>query len=290
MIQKQFPTEGYKRSQIALLLVNCMLLFSTISLNGISVVAIRKSSQLRSKVCYYVILLQSIVDLGVGVVTVPIFIYVLLTPFLHSANCILLLVALRTSYLPCGLSVVTLTAMTVERYFGVLHPYSYQTKVTKKRILICVCGGSLASISAVAFSFYDPKIFRIMATVSAVVFLLFTGFVYTKIYLVIRKLTRTKGAPVCESEGHQNASNKQIIRESRYASHCFLIVVCFFLFLLPFTLTTVFFTVNSIDYIVYLQWSVTSVILNSSINSVMFFWTKPLLRNEALKNLKSLCS
>ena len=51
----------YERYRIALLLVNCMLLLSTISLNGISIITIRKSSQLKSKVCYFVILLQSIV-------------------------------------------------------------------------------------------------------------------------------------------------------------------------------------------------------------------------------------
>jgi hypothetical protein len=31
------------------------------------------------------------------------------------------------------------------------------------------------------------------------------------------------------------------------------------------------------------------LMLNSSVNSIIFFWTRPLLRNEAGKALKSLC-
>jgi hypothetical protein len=38
---------------------------------------------------------------------------------------------------------------------------------------------------------------------------------------------------------------------------------------------------------VYQNWSITSMILNSSANSVVFFWTKTLLRKEASKTLKS---
>jgi hypothetical protein len=60
--------------------------------------------------------------------------------------------------------------------------------------------------------------------------------------------------------------------------------------LLPFAVTWAFFTVATVDFTVYRNWSITSVILNSSINSVIFFWTKTLLRKEAFKILKSLRS
>ena len=70
----QFPKK-YERNQIATLVVNFVLLFSTISLNGISIITITKSSQLRNKVCYFVILLQSIVDLSVGVFSCPVLLF-----------------------------------------------------------------------------------------------------------------------------------------------------------------------------------------------------------------------
>ena len=68
-----WPIRGkkYERNKIAVLVINFMLLFLTISLNGLSVKAIKKSSRLRSKLCYFVILLQSVVDLGVGFPSIP---------------------------------------------------------------------------------------------------------------------------------------------------------------------------------------------------------------------------
>ena len=71
VIMSDFPEDKYEGFQIALLVVNCILFFSTISLNGISIITIRRSCQLRSKVCYFVILLQSVVDLIVGAAGIP---------------------------------------------------------------------------------------------------------------------------------------------------------------------------------------------------------------------------
>ena len=284
----QFPGAKYERNRIAVLLINCMLLFSTISLNGLSVITIRKSSQLRNKVCYFVILLQSVVDLGVGVVSIPLFICYLIFPFLHTANCILITLALRTSYVLPGLSIVTLSAMAIERYIGVLHPFAYRTKVTSKRILIYVCGNGLAFIAVLAYSFRDPNFLAIYARLLISIFFILIGFVYTRIYLVIRKLIRSEKRPTCESSGSQ--VKRQIIRESRRARSCFLVVICFVVFLLPIVITRFVFTVGSVEYTVYFNWSLTMIILNSSINSLIFFWTKKLLRKEARETVNTLCS
>ena len=206
------PISGrkYESYRIAMLVINCILLFSTISLNGISVITIRKSSQLRSKICYFVILLQCVVDLCVGVLGIPIFIYYLLFPFLDIANCTFFVLAFRNAHLTCLLSMTTLSAMTMERYIGVLHPYYYETKVTKKRILIYVCGSGLVLVSALACSFLDRKIITIGGRALIFVCLLLTGLAYTRIYLVIRKLIRSQKRPTSESHGNQNNIKKKI--------------------------------------------------------------------------------
>ena len=148
-------------------------------------ITIRKSSQLRSKICYFIILLQSIIDLSVGVLTIPLFIYYLIVPFLNTANCTLVIFAVRTLFLPMSLSISTLSAMTLERYIGVLHPFQYKTKVTKKRILIYVCGLGLSFISAISYSFRSPAIVAIYTRGWICVLFALTAFVYTRIYLVI---------------------------------------------------------------------------------------------------------
>ena len=290
MIISELPKDKYEGFQIALLVLNCILFFSTISLNGISIITIRRSSQLRNKVCYFVILLQSVVDLIVGSLGIPLFIYYIISPLVKTVDCMLIIFSLRIILACCALSLIVLSAMTLERYIGVLYPFYYQNNVTKKRILIFVCGASIGLGLVVAYSFRDRRIFRFILTVSMIVFLLFSAFAYLRIYLVIQKLIRSVRRPWCEADGNTN-STKQAFRESRRARSCFLVVICFVLCLVPSLLPSLLapslFSVESLDHIVYLNWSLTAVILNSSINSVIFFWMKTLLRKEALITLKS---
>ena len=283
VIINHFPDDKYERHQIAVIVVCSILTLTTISLNGISIITIRKSTQLRSKVCYFPILLQSIVDLGVGVVGIPLFIYYLLPPFLPTINCIPLNLALRIALFTCGLSIITLSAMTMERYIGVLHPYYYEANVTKKRILIYVCSSGL--LQSLAFPYLT--VIRIAFTAMIFVFWIFVAFAYTRIYLVIRKLIRSERRPACEPDGSGNATNRQAIRESKHAKSCFLVVLTFVLQLIPPLLAPVLYTHGTIDFLVYVNWAFALKFLNSSLNSIIFFWTKALLRSEAIKILKS---
>ena len=209
----KFADQSIGRQQVAILVINCLLLFLTISLNGISVITIGKSSQLRCKVCYFVILLQSIVDLGVGVLSTPLFIYYLLSPFLKNTNCHFLVLVLQIGHLPPVWPVVPLSAITFERYVGVLHPYDYKIKVTKKRILtyVCASGGVLSSVVLYFLSDFT----QIQNLLSGILLAscIFTGYVYTRIYFVIRKLIRSERRPAWENDGNQSLK-KRVTRES----------------------------------------------------------------------------
>lgn len=196
-------------------------------------------------------------------------------------------VAFRLSSLPCWLSIVTLSALTMERYMGVVHPYQYNVQVTKRRILLYMFASAVFVILVVAFSFLHRQVMSIVGSASILAFFCLTGFVYVRIYLVIRRLVNSETKPACESNGRPG--RRRILRESRHARSCCLVVVCFTLFLLPFTFLNVFFTIGSFEYMLHLNWSLTSMILNSSVNSLIFFWAKTLLRKEAFKILKSLC-
>ena len=286
--QQQFPNKDHERNHIVMIVFNSILLFSTISLNGMSVITIRKSSQLRGKVCYFVILLQSAVDMGVGFISIPFFVYGLITPILNTVNCIPMILASRVAYLPLGLSIATLSGMAIERYIGVLHPFYYQAKVTKKRVLAYVCGHGLVLFSLLALSVRDKTPMKFYVKGSIVVVFAFTGFAYTRIFLVTQKLIRSQKRPA----GDGNQVKRRIMRESRRARSCFLVILCFFLFVVPFALSPVLNAKfkGTYDSRVYFKWALTSIILNSNLNSVIFFWTKTLLRKEAVKILHSLFS
>ena len=288
-VLSQFPKEEYKRNRIAVLVVNCILFFLTISLNGISIITIRRSSQLRGKVCSFVIQLQSVFDLGVGVFGIPFFLFYLLFPFLRTSNCTLIILARRFTRLTCGLSMATMSGMTLERYIGVLHPYYYEAKITKKKILIYTSTFGLCILPVPAYSFRDVRIANNFTRVLTISFFVLTVLAYVKIYHVIRKLIWSEKRPTCESHKKRSIWKRQI-RERRKATSCFLVVACFAFFLLPSLLSPAAFRPGTVDFVVYQNWSITLLILNSSVNSLIFFWTKTLLRKEASKIIKSFFS
>ena len=266
----KFPDQSIGRQQVAILVINCLLLFLTISLNGISVITIGKSSQLRCKVCYFVILLQSIVDLGVGVLSTPLFIYYLLSPFFEKYELPFFSSSSSNWALASCLVSNSTVSITFERYVGVLHPYDYKIKVTKKRILtyVCASGGVLSSV-VLYFLSHFTQIQNLLSGILLVSFI-FTGYVYTRIYFVIRKLIRSERMPGWKNDGNQSLK-KRVTREIRHAKSCFLTVVCFVVVLLLYSLSNVIFTVGTSDHILYKDWSVALVLSNSSINSVTFF-------------------
>ena len=76
---------------------------------------------------------------------------------------------------------------------------------------------------------------------------------------------------------------------SRLAKSCYLSVVCFLVCFLGGIAMSLPFNLSRFSWQVFRSWTATLIILNSSINSLIFFWNSSLLRNEAKKVPKNLC-
>ena len=277
------------KNRILLIAFNVLLMFCTISLNLLSVVTIRKSSQLKNKLCYFVILVQASVDFGVGVLSITSLNAFLAIPLLGIRNCVCIGLLFLLEALPLSLSTVTLSAMTAERYIGVLHPYSYQTSVTKRRISIYVAVvNSLCLFDSVGLLFTTQATFGHFVTLSGAICFLFMVYAYTRIFFVVKKLDRSARRP--NDGGKQDQSRRRrLLREIKHAKSCFFVVICYGICSLPIVLTTILARQGRIERGVYVFWFFTLFMLNSSVNSMLFFWTKTLLRTEAWNTLKSLC-
>lgn len=274
-----------------LIAFNGVLIFSTIFLNLLSVMTIRKSSQLKNKLCYFVILLQSVVDLCVGLFSIPLFIIFVATPFLGIKNCLTIVVLTNSILLLPGSSAVTLTAMTIERYVGVLHPYSYKTLLTKSRILLFVCSMLFTSIILLIASIRFMSVLLYTTTFSISLLLIFSVYAYTRIYLAIRKLDdreRRPGDIMMQKQGqHRKITLLQNIKRGK---PCFIAVFFFVLCWLPSGMGPLNLNAGQLDKGAYSAWSMTLIFLNSNFNSIIFFWNNTLLKKEAVKTIKSVIS
>ena len=261
-----------------------LLIIPTIVLNGSSILTISKCSHLKEKISYNLIMLQSMADLTVGLVGIPAFAYVVIPKTMYShASCMGLLVLLRLMVIPSLLSVVTLTAMTIERYIGVLHPLKHRTLVTKRRIVTSVLfPGLFYAISLTLLSLLQTRLLGKLVSASLFAFVFLAMFVYTRIFITIRKR---------EIPGSNDTSAKcSFLKEVHLAKCCFLAVLCFVVCFFP-GITLPFLVDNDDDlYQMLRPWATITMLLNSVVNSVIFFWTRTKLRKEACKILKCFCT
>jgi hypothetical protein len=128
----KFPSQALFINHLTAIYVTCpLLIIATVILNGVSVVTIFKCALLKEKISYFLIMMQSVADLTVGLISLPSFIiycsFTIATT--RSIHCTEILLLERLAALPTLISITTLLAMTVERYFGVLHPLKHRTLI-----------------------------------------------------------------------------------------------------------------------------------------------------------------
>jgi hypothetical protein len=179
--------------------------------------------------------------------------------------------------------------MTVERYIGVLHPYSYQILVTKGRIVTFLSVVALISIIMNILSIYIPtKVMHSIVVFSTANFL-FIVYAYMRIHFVIRKLVLSERKPADIAK--KDATKKgHLLREIKHGKSCYIVVLCFTVSLLSVVANPFYEDVESVQYLAYCHWTITLVNFNSSLNSMIFFWNKTMLRKEASVVLKAILS
>ena len=124
-------------------------------LNTLVIVSFWKSSaNIRSKVCYFTIMLLSCFDFLVVVTSHPLII-VYLVFLLNEEHHLLTETRIywRISNLFVGFSVIALLIMTIERYLGVHYPILHRTSVTRRRLLTL-----LAVLSILPFILYNNDV------------------------------------------------------------------------------------------------------------------------------------
>ena len=283
-----FESRRYEVNRISNIVFLGVLIIPTVLLNAVAVITIWKTAQLKKKPCYFVILLQSSVDLGVGCIALPIFLVALLVPFTNIDICTPVIVSNTVTVFAIGLSTLILSALTVERYIAVVHPYSYRRLVTKRRIVIFVLGGGSIQFPVVVACILNEYLtIKYAAMGFFATFLIFTSFAYIRMYLVMQRLSRSEVRPN-EVGGEENKKRRRALRSAvKHAMSAFIVVIFFFVLLVPFTLFPVFIRMGKMNFNAYLMWSGTLIFLNSTVNSVIYFWRVTALRQEAIKILKN---
>ena len=187
----RFPSNKYFINHIIACVFNALLIVSTVCLNSVTILTFWKSSQLRSKVSYFLILVQSCIDLGVGAIGSSLFTLGLLDEIRRTENCWLKFARGQATVFLTIVSMTTLSAMNMERYFRVVHPFFHRDKVTRNRLLVYVILLSSLVVIFFSLSFAFKGTLRFFGIVVIFIYLSSMSFIYTRIYLAIISSSRT---------------------------------------------------------------------------------------------------
>ena len=273
-------------SLICLCVVNGFFTLAGIFLNSVVIISLWKSSQLRRKTCYFMILALSCFDLGVVLVGHPTAILQSVAWSFNDNTAAQINNILKHIYeILQAFAFCALLTMNIDRYLAIVHPFFYQASVTKRKLMkLLLLLQLLCLVPIVMYSIQQLEKFAyviIPLLIAIALFLLF--FMNCRILLITRRKRRathctTKPMPVTKGK-----------------SSCLLVVACFFVCSAPLVIYKVFIAISGTihqDFRIFWFWAVTVATMNSSLNCVIFAWRNRILYTEIKKTLtgiKTLC-
>ena len=279
-------------NMLALCVVNGCFAVAGMTLNSLVILSFWKSTQLRKKLCYFFILVLACSDLIVVTIIHPQLFFC--TIFWYTKNSIIPFI-----FDPFfGFSMFTLLTMNLERYWAVRHPYFHQRSITKRRLLglMLMFWSFVVMISILSHKKIIPREIPGLA-ILGVIFLLILYINYQMMAtvhairrsdaLVVRYHTNERDDLNTETATDETRGNADI----KGASTCFLAILCFLVCSFPILVHNGLWfackeTFSPEIRMPFLLWAETFLSMNSTFNSVIFFYKTTALSREGRKMLR----
>ena len=278
---------SYFINLIVILIFNVLFFFSGICLNSLVIVAYWRTTQLRIKLCYFMIMVLSCCDLLVVLTNHPL---LALTATLWLTGKFneyspWLNISLSLSNIFVGFSLLALLVMNFDRYLATYHPIFHRTSVTKGRLLTLLAIPivvevilALMSINEFVFSHYVFVLISFIIISPPMIF-----FNY-KLFTIARKSRRNNRI---SPQLKKSISLKDI-------SSCLLAVACFVALSIPtviyigkrMTSKGELYTLDNVDIVS--LWAKTISAVNATFNCLIFYWKNKILRTEGVKVIKGM--
>ena len=251
-------------------------------------------SRLWRKICYFMILVLACFDLAVVAVVHPVLAINTALKFFSDAS-----LKAYYAHIYCVIaqlfffSSTALLTMILERYLALVYPFFHQSFVTKSRLL--------ALLVLLQLPFGTSHFILLMKTPDGLMslcllaltgaVLLFLAFLNFRIFRLTKALQRRTTIQVGSLSGtpEQSCDNATMPLRSKVtfgkASTCLLTVICLTVCYFPFVLFlglegTGQLNKNDESYYIFYLWADTFLCINSSLNSLIFFFKNSALRRH----------
>ena len=294
----KFPSISTYLVHFAACTFSVIVTLTTIVLNLLTLLTLRRTPRLRNNILLYLVMILSIIDAGTGIFCYPSFTVRMTYELMEIPNNWIKYLQSNLFKLSSILSLSLVSAIGMERYLSVIHPVIHRNRVTKKKLLLLlVFIWSICTFPfATAILINKPLNFIITATL--LLLILLTMYAYIRIgFAVIRcKVRHGEVLNACvgqEESGGGNVNERRkekigILKQLKMAKSSFLIALCYLFcymptLLLASTKANVSVTLRALAS----PWCLLFVMLNSCLNSVIFFWRNTSLRKETMKVLRN---
>ena len=227
-------------------------------------------------------------DLCVGLVSEPLTVSFQIVLFKNSSkitSCTLVNTLSLTSTFLTAVTLLTVTAMSVDRYLAIYLHLRYEQLVTEKRARkVILCLWFISSVPLVIMVFHSMTSYLVM-TFAVTVCLIIITFAWIKIYQVVRHhQLQIQDQMAVASQSFNMA------RFRNSAINTMLVLVIVLVCYIPYLVSKICLIVNLNRFsVVFFEISLTLVLLNSSLNPLVYFWRQRELRAQAKQFVMRFC-
>ena len=289
-------TITFNWSAVLLCIVNIIFTFAGTILNSVVILSLW-NSQLRKKLCYFMIFILACFDLAVVVVIHPLIIFEIISSWmsLDINECWID----HIIYILFSFSLYALLTMTLERYVALVYPFFHHKFVTKSRLMILFVLLQLPLyMLCIIIGENNLYLHPILYSVDGVVFVIIC-ILNIKLFFVARTLRDRAVVTLgnldgSEPEQRNNLDSKKYritFSSLGKISTCLLSVMCLIICNLPWT---VYFgvkrsnaSISDQNMFILERWAETFCALNSSLNCLIFFYKNSVLRRHGKNFLKT---
>jgi len=269
-----------------IIIINCVLnaplMLISILGNALVLAAIIRTPSIRST---HMIMLCSLAvsDLLVGLVAQPIYI----ANELMEGGSIHLVWKITASCLPL-VSLMAITAITVDRFLALHYHMKYATLVTESRVEYTIITIWLFSILLSCVQFLNTRAKHLSMSLVILICFTISTVSYMRIFQIVRRhqiQIHAQQQAVQISDTENNLNNARLEKSARNSLVLFTaLIVCY----LPLCIVLTANAISQWNFQIEWDFASTSVFLNSSINPFLYCWRVRELRTAVLKTARQM--
>ena len=285
----------------ALLIANCVFnaffSFTAITLNIVTIIALRKPLTIPRALKIF-LLSMAVSDLGVGLLVQPLFITRLVMMIKENTQTLYFEITLNsfyvTAYSLASASFLSVVALAADRFLALHLHLRYQELVTHKRVVAVVI--SIWIISAIlVLLFIWTRLSNVSGIISVTVqsiCYLTTALFYFKIYLAVRHHSNQIHVLQAQLAQNNGGNMANAVRERKAAVGTFYMYLVFLICYLPNTCVWIIYRSAAPSTVLrhFILHSNTLMLVNSSLNPLIYSWRMRHVRHAIMEILRNILS